>query len=324
MNTLKDHFSEMIGNKPVKPSASDISEAAALIHEAHRAKRSPEEKQEIQIAKEKQFTNVKWRRRRWTTLILINILFVVSFKLDIQLLEGTLSGSRLVGFHMADLNSALQVMLAFKQVLINLLIGTVTVGLVWWFLGGRSFCSWVCPYHLLAEWAESLHVILAKKGLARDIVFDRRTRTFLWFLFAVLAFVTSYTVYETISPTGIISRALIYGPGLALVWVALLLLFEIFFSKRAWCRYACPIGLTYGVVGLTSPMKVEYHLENSHHDGQCRKVCLVPHVLEVTKARRAMKPVEAIGADCTRCARCVEVCPTQSLKFVFKGKKSSK
>ena len=44
-------------------------------------------------------------------LILANLLFVVSFKLDIQVLEGALTGSRFVGFHMADLNSALQVML---------------------------------------------------------------------------------------------------------------------------------------------------------------------------------------------------------------------
>ncbi len=40
----------------------------------------------------------------------------------------------LYGFHMADLNSALQVMLAFKHVLINLLIGTTTVFVLW-------FCS---------------------------------------------------------------------------------------------------------------------------------------------------------------------------------------
>ncbi len=35
----------------------------------------------------------------------------------------------------------------------------------------------------------------------------------------MLAFVTGYTVFETISPTGILSRALIYGAGAALLWV---------------------------------------------------------------------------------------------------------
>ena len=63
----------------------------------------------------------------------------------------------------------------------------------------------------------------------------------------MLALATGYTVFEAISPTGILSRALIYGPGLALLWVVALLVFEVFFSRRAWCRYACPIGLTYDV-----------------------------------------------------------------------------
>jgi len=234
------------------------------------------------------------------------------------LLEGALTGSRFAGFHMADLNSALQVMLAYKHVLVNLLIGTATVFVGWWLLGGRTFCSWVCPYHLLGEWAEILHLKLAGKKLVKDHPFDRRARTWFWLIFALLALVTGYTVYETISPTGILSRALIYGPGLALLWVAVLLLFEIFYSRRAWCRYACPIGLTYGLVGATSPLRVRYHLESCFHEGECRKVCLVPHVLNTVIKGRATGLEVDIGADCTRCGRCVEACPTGSLNFKFK------
>ena len=130
---------------------------------------------------------------------------------------------------------------------------------------------------------------------------------------------TGYTVFETVSPTGILSRALIYGPGLALLWVAVLLLFEIFYSRRAWCRYACPIGLTYGLVGATSPVKVQYHLESCFHEGECRKVCLVPHVLNTVIKGRAQGLDVDIGADCTRCGRCVDICPTGSLTYRFKG-----
>ncbi len=70
----------------------------------------------------------KWLKRRWAVLIVVNLLFVVSYRFDVQLVEGALTGSRLLGFHLIDLNSALQVMLAHKHVIVNLLIGTATIG----------------------------------------------------------------------------------------------------------------------------------------------------------------------------------------------------
>ena len=261
----------------------------------------------------------KWRNRRWATLIVINLLFVVSYYFDVQLVEGAMTASRVVGFHFADLNSALQVMLAYKHVVLNLLIGTLTVFVLWWLLGGRTFCSWACPYHLIAEWAEAVHLKLARRGLVKDVKFHRGVRTLVYVVFVVLTAATGYTLFETISLTGITSRALIYGPGLALLWLAALLLFEIFVSRRAWCRYVCPIGVTYGIVGSISPLRVEYDMRSCHHEGDCRKVCLVPHVLDVTIHNRTKTFTTDITADCTRCGLCVDICPTDSLKFKVKG-----
>ncbi len=264
-------------------------------------------------------TSHKWRNRRWAVLIAVNLLFVFSFWLDIQILEGALTASRFVGFHLIDLNSALQVMLAHKHIIVNLFIGTFTVFLLWVALGGRSFCSWVCPYHLVAEWAEKLHLYLVGKKIVTEHEFHRGTRTVFWILFALMALVSGYTIFETLSPTGILSRALIYGPGLALGWVFLLLLFEVFWSRRAWCRYICPIGLTYGAVGIISPLRISYHVEHCFHEGDCRKVCLVPHVLDVTVKGRADEEVIGLGPDCTRCGLCVDVCPTGALRYEVKG-----
>ena len=114
-------------------------------------------------------------------------------------------------------------------------------------------------------------------------------------------FITGHTLFLTLNPIGILSRAVIYGPSLALAWVVLLLIFEVTYSRRAWCRYVCPIGLTYGFLGAAAPVRIQYNLEACAHEGECRKVCEVPHVLEMTIKGRAADTQMDVGPDCTRC-----------------------
>ena len=66
-------------------------------------------------------------------------------------------------------------------------------------------------------------------------------------------------------------------------------------------------------------MRVQYSLENCLHEGDCRKVCLVPHVLDCTKKTYAEDLFVGIGADCTRCGLCIDACPTGSLKYQIRG-----
>jgi ferredoxin-type protein NapH len=319
MNLFKESFRQLLGSDPRKPRSDELSPKVKEFY-VYKKSITVTKAKLIALHDEHHATSKnKWRKRRWATLILVNFLFIFSFYFDIQLLEGALTASRFVGFHMADLNSALQVTLAFKEILINLIIGTVTIFIAWFLLGGRTFCSWACPYHLLSEWAEKLHLILVSKGWAKDYKFNRKVRSVFYIIFALLALVTGYTVYEFVSPTGILSRALIYGPTVALAWVGFLLAFEVFLSRRAWCRYVCPIGITYGLVGVFSPLRVSYDMTDCKHEGDCRNVCLVPHVLEVTIKNRSTDVRIPIGADCTRCGLCIDACPTSSLNFQFKG-----
>jgi ferredoxin-type protein NapH len=316
MAGVLDGLALVLGRAPRKHTPSP---AAAAIHAAKRGK--GKKKQELLEDIEHSAGNHTWRNRRWAVLLGINLLFTFSFWFDIQILEGSLTASRLVGFHLADVYSSFLVMLAQRHVAVNLVIGATTVALFWGVVGGRSFCSWVCPYHLVAEWAEMLHVRLAARGIVRDHLLHRGVRVVFWVTFALLAFATGRTLFLALNPIGVLSRALVYGASLALLWVLALLAFEVVYARRAWCRYVCPIGLTYGILGAKAPIKVTYDLESCAHEGECRKVCEVPHVLDLTIKGRAEEPKLDVGPDCTRCGLCVDVCPTGALRYELKGVK---
>ncbi len=117
----------------------------------------------------------KWRNIRWAILLFFNFLFFASFFFDIQILEGTLSGSRLLGFHLIDPLAAFQVILSSKILMVNLIIGVVTIILIYLMFGGRSFCSWICPYHWLAELGEKIHQTLKKKKSSKTTLLIARS-----------------------------------------------------------------------------------------------------------------------------------------------------
>ena len=212
----------------------------------------------------------KWRNIRWTTLLFFNFLFFASFYFDIQILEGSLSGSRLLGFHLIDPLAAFQVILSSKIIMVNLIIGVVTIFLIYLLFGGRSFCSWICPYHWLAELGEKIHLTLKKKKMIKNHTFDRRIRYFFYGFFILLALITGYTVFETINPVTILSRFIVYGPSLMLIWVSALLIFEVLYSRRAWCRYFCPVGVSYQLIGLLSPLRIKWDKEKCSNCKRCQ------------------------------------------------------
>ena len=141
MREIIDSLAVLLGREPRKPWPEEYTQEAKDIHTAKRqvVKRFTKadllkERERIRTSKGRH----RWRNRRWTTIIIVNLLFVLSFHLDIQIAEGALTSSRFLGFHMSDVTGALEVMLAHKTMLINLVIGMCTVLFVWWLLGGAN------------------------------------------------------------------------------------------------------------------------------------------------------------------------------------------
>jgi len=258
----------------------------------------------------------KWKSIRWVILLSTQFLFFASFYFDIQILEGTLSGSRLLGFHLIDPLAASQLILASKIVMVNLIIGVATISLFYLLFGGRSFCSWLCPYHWLAELGETIHKTLRKKKIIKGHTLDKNIRYYFFAIFLALALITGYTVFETINPVGIISRAVVYGPSLMLLWVAVLLIFEILYSQRAWCRYLCPVSVSYQLIGLISPLRIKWDKEKCSNCKRCQSVCLVPQVLNDSVNKDEAEYVNS--SLCTRCGLCIDICDDEALGYGLK------
>jgi len=271
-------------------------------------------------------TKLSYRAKRWVLIIAIHLTFFLSFFIDIQILEGTLNGSRFLGFHLIDVFSTMQIYLATYHLHINIIIGTITIIIVYLIIGGRTYCSWVCPYGLISEIGEKLHNILVNKKIIKSRQFDHRVRYIFWAIFLTLSFTSGYMVFETFNVVGILSRFIAYGWSVALAWVLAVFLLEVFFSRRAWCRYLCPIGTTYGMMGPISATRIEWN-DNCDHCMVCHDVCFENQVLDLTKAKYAkeneekgIKKAFVTGADCTLCGRCVDVCHEDALNFEFRLK----
>jgi len=267
-----------------------------------------------------------YRMKRWILVIAIHLLFFLSFAIDIQILEGTLNGSRFLGFHMIDIFTSMQVYLATYKLPINMLIGASTILIFYMIVGGRSYCAWVCPYGIISEVGEKFHNSLVNKNIIKERKFDHRVRHFFWFIFLALSSFSGYLVFETFNVIGILSRMIAYGWSLAFLWVVVIFLFEVFVSRRAWCTYICPIGTTYGYIGKVSALRIEWN-DNCDSCMVCHDVCFEPQVLEITKkkykeqiADKKIKTQYITGADCTLCGRCADVCHADALNFDFRLK----
>lgn len=271
-------------------------------------------------------TRFSYRMKRWITVISLHLIFFLSFAIDIQILEGTLNGSRLLGFHLIDVYSTMQLYIATYKLPVNMLIGTVTMIIFYMIVGGRTYCAWVCPYGIISEIGEKFHDTLINKGIIKEHKFDHRVRHFFWAIFLVLSAFSGYLVFETFNVVGILSRMIAYGWSLAFIWVLVIFLFEVFVSRRAWCTYVCPIGTTYGYIGKVSALRVEWN-DNCDSCMVCHDVCFEPQVLEITKKKykeqvqeKDIKTQYITGADCTLCGRCVDVCHVDALNFDFRLK----
>jgi ferredoxin-type protein NapH len=226
------------------------------------------------------------------------------------LLSGNLSGSELLGaVPLADPFAVLQIFLTRHLLEPKVLIGAGIILAVYAFLGGRTWCAWMCPINMVTDLANGLR---RRLGIHDVFNLSRDIRYIVLALALVLSALSGVAAFEWISPIGMFHRELIFGVGLG--WTAVLgvFLFDLFILRNGWCGHLCPLGAFYVQVGRVAQVRVSFDKQTCTHCGECAKVCPEPQVLNLHKAAAAGM---VASGECTNCGRCVPICPEDSLAF---------
>lgn len=246
--------------------------------------------------------------------VALNLLYAAPLYLGWTFVQGNLSASE--WFHAVNLVDpllALQSFLARHSLSVTVVVGTLLILGFFSLMGGRTYCSWVCPVHFILEMADYLRNLTQKLRI-RQLTFllSVKYRALAGVLLASV--ITGLTAFEVVSPIGITARAIAHGPEIGLALVASILLFEVFFSKRAWCRSLCPLGAFYALVGRHSPFRVRMDNARCTQCMACKVNCIAKEVLDppILHGKAAVE-----SGECTRCGHCIDDCGPGALGFGF-------
>jgi len=253
-------------------------------------------------------------RRRWLlsrrcVQILILSAFVVEFPLIGQMAVGNLSSSQWFGFlDLSDPFIWLQSVLAGAPVTWTALSGALLVAGFYALLGGRLYCSWVCPINLLTDAAYWLRQKLEIKG---NLGIPRSLRRVILLLALVLSLLGGVPAWEMVNPITLFQRELLWWSVSGSALLASLFLFDVFVTRRGWCGHLCPVGAFYALIGRYARLRV-----GASEAGKCKgcaasvRACPEPHVLAPVVSNTASAVTHG---DCTRCGACLDACSNGAL-----------
>lgn len=224
---------------------------------------------------------------------------------------GSLSSSSFFGITILDPFATLQAAAAAKDFSLGWLAGMLPVLLVYGIIRGRAFCGWVCPVNLLLEGVDWLRAKLGLKVVEHAV--PRHAK--LWVALAVLvaSAIVGTLVFELFSPISAINKGILFGSVTGLVTLLAIVVAELFWARRVWCRALCPLGGFYEALGQVGCLCVKMDYSACTHCGRCSKVCLadpeiLDDVLDGSKTR-------VVAGDCMLCGKCVDACPTAALSI---------
>ena len=258
-----------------------------------------------------------WNHYRYLILrrisqISILILFFGANSWGWKILQGNLSSSKFLSvIPMSDPYAVLQMLFAGATLAADLLLGAGIVIIFYFFIGGRSFCSWVCPINLVTDAANYLRRKLEINRVQGIKPATRNIRYWVLGLSLILSSIMGVAAFEFISPISMFHRGIVFGIGFGWAAILIIFLFDLFVLKNGWCGHVCPLGGFYSLVGKFSLIRVYHTEENCTLCMKCKVVCPEHQVLHMI----GKESLPVLSGECTNCARCIEVCDDDALGF---------
>jgi ferredoxin-type protein NapH len=230
--------------------------------------------------------------------------------------SGNLSSSIVFGFiPLSDPFAVLQMFFAGAVISADILLGVLVVLFFYGVIGGRFFCSWVCPVNIVTESAAALRRKLHLEDKESALSFSRNIRYWVIVISLILSFFFSLAAFEMISPIGIAHRGIIFGFGFGWFFLIAIFIFDLFSQKYGWCGHICPLGGFNALIGKYSLIKVVHDMDRCVGSLECFKVCPEVDVLGGV----GKKSYIITGSECIKCARCIEVCESGAFQVSIVG-----
>lgn len=256
--------------------------------------------------------------RRFTQ-ILVMALYIIANVYGVNVLMGNLSSSMFLGIiPLSDPYAVLQMFSAGAILTFDIIVGALIILTFYAIVGGRVFCSWVCPVNMITDLANYLRKVLGFNQIQKKQPASRNIRYWVIGLSLIISFVLGITAFEFISPISMMHRGIIFGLGLGWAAMLVIFLFDLFVLKNGWCGHICPLGGFYSLVGRFSLIRVKHDADKCTACMECKEVCPEMQVLHMIA--KESKPV--LSGECTNCARCIEVCDDDALIFSIRNKKN--
>ena len=255
---------------------------------------------------------------RRITQISVMVLYVIANVYGINFLTGNLSSSLLLNtVPLSDPYAVLQMAVAGAIISFDILLGAFIISIFYLIVGGRAFCSWVCPVNMITDLANYLRRKFRFNQIQKKQPASRNIRYWVIAISFVISFFMGIAAFELISPISMIHRGIIFGLGFGWATIVIIFLFDLFVLKNGWCGHICPLGGFYSLVGRFSLIRVHHNADNCTACMKCKEVCPENQVLHmVTKTS-----IPVLSGECTNCGRCVEVCDDDALNFSIKNLK---